>query len=405
MFSVDLGPWTGLVSCLRVSFSAFRRAFSAWRASSWELMWHWCLALRRSNRCRTPFVCERRNRNEGVRQPLAHDCLHKCAFAGRRQAARRPHSEKFLRPPSRAGRSGARLGAPTSARARERRKLVAPEPPLAALWRCGPRSLSCKHAVAAAPGAEAAPDASVDQGSPPQHANSAAAEARYQYPSAKRLAPKRPTERQDARPHKAWDNSFAYGAGRDPKPYKSVHVGTGGENAKSDAWLQKSMSNLEKTGGSAYRNNMSEKDREKLLSRMAAAGREYNRGHITEAAYGRYVTQLLKGNKRQQLKDIHNSRRPSSSPSLGRRAPVAEGRMERPQLAESLPRRTIRGLDTSYEQKVRARSARQRTRALAWMEKVAKDDQDVDDELDDALPPRRRRGSIRARGYCVEGAA
>ena len=166
-------------------------------------------------------------------------------------------------------------------------------------------------------------------------------------------------------PTKAWDNSFAYGAGRDPKPYKSVHVGTGGENAKSDAWLQKSMSNLEKTGGSAYRNNMSEKDREKLLSRMAAAGREYNRGHITEAAYGRYVTQLLKGNKRQQLKDIHNSRRPSSSPSLGRRAPVAEGRMERPQLAESLPRRTIRGLDTSYEQKVRARSARQRTRALA----------------------------------------
>ena len=189
-------------------------------------------------------------------------------------------------------------------------------------------------------------------------------------------------------PTKAWDNSFAYGAGRDPKPYKSVHVGTGGENAKSDAWLQKSMSNLEKTGGSAYRNNMSEKDREKLLSRMAAAGREYNRGHITEAAYGRYVTQLLKGNKRQQLKDIHNSRRPSSSPSLGRRAPVAEGRMERPQLAESLPRRTIRGLDTSYEQKVRARSARQRTRALAWMEKVAKDDQDVDDELDDALPLR-----------------
>ena len=189
-------------------------------------------------------------------------------------------------------------------------------------------------------------------------------------------------------PTKAWDNSFAYGAGRDPKPYKSVHVGTGGENAKSDAWLQKSMSNLEKTGGSAYRNNMSEKDREKLLSRMAAAGREYNRGHITEAAYGRYVTQLLKGNKRQQLKEIHNSRRPSSSPSLGRRAPVAEGRMERPQLAESLPRRTIRGLDTSYEQKVRARSARQRTRALAWMEKVAKDDQDVDDELDDALPLR-----------------
>ena len=75
-------------------------------------------------------------------------------------------------------------------------------------------------------------------------------------------------------PTKAWDNSFAYGAGRDPKPYKSVHVGTGGENAKSDAWLQKSMSNLEKTGGSAYRNNMSEKDRDKLLSRMAAAGRE-----------------------------------------------------------------------------------------------------------------------------------
>ena len=77
-------------------------------------------------------------------------------------------------------------------------------------------------------------------------------------------------------PSKAWDNSFAYGAGRDPKPYKSVHVGTGGENAKSDAWLQKSMHNLERKGGKAYSNNMSEKDREKLLSRMAAAGREYN---------------------------------------------------------------------------------------------------------------------------------
>ena len=35
---------------------------------------------------------------------------------------------------------------------------------MAALWRCGPRSLSCKHAVAAAPGAEAAPEAR-DQGS------------------------------------------------------------------------------------------------------------------------------------------------------------------------------------------------------------------------------------------------
>ena len=45
-------------------------------------------------------------------------------------------------------------------------------------------------------------------------------------------------------PSKAWDNSFAYGAGRDPKPYKSVHVGTGGENAKSDAWLQMSMTNI-----------------------------------------------------------------------------------------------------------------------------------------------------------------
>ena len=50
-----------------------------------------------------------------------------------------------------------------------RRKLLAPEPPLAALWRCGPRSLACNHAVAAAPGAEAAPEATGDQGSTTRH--------------------------------------------------------------------------------------------------------------------------------------------------------------------------------------------------------------------------------------------
>ena len=119
-----------------------------------------------------------------------------------------------------------------------------------ALW---PRSLS---SVAAAPGAEAAPEATGDQGSttPQQRRGGITLHKTTKMPG----------------PSKAWDNSFAYGAGRDPKPYKSVHVGTGGENAKSDAWLQKSMTNLEKRGGKAYSNNMSEKDREKLLSRMAA---------------------------------------------------------------------------------------------------------------------------------------
>jgi len=184
-----------------------------------------------------------------------------------------------------------------------------------------------------------------------------------------------------------WNNSFAYASARPGAPDRSVHEGPGLQNARSDAWLQKSMKNLARNP-SGYSNHMGEADREKLLGRMATAGREYNRGHITENAYGRYVTTLLKGDKKRELRDKHNAR-PSTAPgsSLGRRV-HAEGAMLNPQLRESLPRRNHLGVDTSYEQKVRARSARQRTRALAWMEKVSKDDQDYDDEVDDALPLR-----------------
>ena len=108
------------------------------------------------NRCRTSRVCK-----EGIEMRKRGSRLPTTAFSNALLPAggRLPTTLFFFAAATAAG--GPRSAAERSDESRapaSRRKLLAPEPPLAALWRCGPRSLSCKHAVAAAPGAEAAPE-------------------------------------------------------------------------------------------------------------------------------------------------------------------------------------------------------------------------------------------------------
>ena len=146
-------------------------------------------------------------------------------------------------------------------------------------------------------------------------------------------------------------------------------------------WLLKSLRGL---GKRSFSGNLTPKDKEELHTRLATVGREFNKGHISEDEYHAYVDALLRkncGKENSELSQTLSLRsRPHSAPhSRHVPAPRQENESARPVLTRTLPRRAPTYEESKYQKSVRDRSARERLRALAWMQKVARREEEVAD--------------------------
>ena len=170
-------------------------------------------------------------------------------------------------------------------------------------------------------------------------------------------------------PAQGWSSDFVYA--------KSLRVASPGPRSRtpkatqhSDEWLHRSTRSL---GMRSFSGSLTPKDQEDLHRRLAIAGREFNKGYITEDVYHKYVDALLHG-KENMLVTAPQTRPHSAPHSCHTPAPKQEDEFARPALAKTLPRRAPIYDESKYQQSVRARSARERSRALAWMEKVVRRD-------------------------------
>jgi hypothetical protein len=147
---------------------------------------------------------------------------------------------------------------------------------------------------------------------------------------------------------------------------------------RSEDWFLKSIRGL---GTRSFSGSLGPKDKEELHRRLAAAGREFNKGHISEDEYHKYVNALLQKKCGKENSDSTQflRLRPHSAPhSCHVPAPKQQDEFARPMLTKTLPRRAPIYDESKYQKSVRVRSARERSRALAWMQKVAHREEDVD---------------------------
>ena len=88
-----------------------------------------------------------------------------------------------------------------------------------------------------------------------------------------------------------WSSDFVYAKSLKVAPPERRGPRTSIPTQRSEEWLCKSMRDLGKRSFSGY---LSPKDQEELHRRLASAGREFNKGYITEDAYHTYVGALLR---------------------------------------------------------------------------------------------------------------
>lgn len=142
----------------------------------------------------------------------------------------------------------------------------------------------------------------------------------------------------------------------------------------SEEWVSKQ---LRKLGKSRSCGRFSPNEQEEVYRRLAEAGRDLDRGYISQSTYERYVSALLhKSNAVDHQKE--------GSSTLSATVPSCAAHH----------RTTVRNEENapdpgaSWQARVKARSLRERQRTLAWVERVAKRvplrSRDCDEDNDDA---------------------
>lgn len=140
----------------------------------------------------------------------------------------------------------------------------------------------------------------------------------------------------------------------------------------NEEWLRKQLKSL---GTRKFHGSLRDEDQALRDTKLAAAGRELNRGRITEAVYQEYVSNLL-GNKENAARFVQERERRKQGANRPRSAPP---KRTVPQAAwgtagRKPPPREPLHIDVAYEARVHKRAEKERSRALAWMNrKVAEE--------------------------------